>query len=173
VDVDTANIEGNQTIYRLQQLDRDIYGCLKNAIGETEQGNTVLPPTADRSGKFAVWGTETGRLTYAGDPDEGGDDPTADYLKTYNNLSDLSDPTAARENLGVIQGHQINGLPQRNDLTISGVGVSAYNTSDATVISIAQTVRTFADILGVAAVTQGGTGATNAADGRKIWGCTK
>ncbi|MDR1456654.1 MAG: hypothetical protein LBI34_01175 [Puniceicoccales bacterium] len=42
-DVSTMNVEGNKTIYRLQQLHRDILGCLKNRREETENENTELP----------------------------------------------------------------------------------------------------------------------------------
>jgi hypothetical protein len=174
-DVATLNIEGDKTIYRLQQLNRDILGCLKNRRDETKCENTELPKTVSRKGKFAVWGSGSGRLTYAGDPTEGGDDPTATYAKTYNNLSDLTDPAAARENLKIIQGHVVNGLAQRPGLTISGAGVSVFNdaATDATVVSIVQTVQSFADLSGVAALSQGGTGANNAIDARKNLGLAK
>jgi hypothetical protein len=170
VDVTPLNVEMDKTMFRLQQIDRDILGCLQNRRDETEVANTLLPKTLDRSGKFAVWGNETGRLTYAGDPDEGGDDPTADYAKTYNNLADLTDPAAARENLGIIQGHVINALPQRPNLTISGPGVSVTNAANGTNVNIAQMVHSFSDLSGIVSVSQGGTGANNAAEARQNLG---
>jgi hypothetical protein len=118
-DVTALNAELDKTLFRLQQIDRDLLGCLKNTRQETEELNTELPPSEDRRGKFAVWGTATGRLTYAGDPDAG-DDPADNFLKTYNNLSDLTDAAAARTNLGVIQGHAINNLTQRPKLIFTG-----------------------------------------------------
>ncbi|MDR1457037.1 MAG: hypothetical protein LBI34_03235 [Puniceicoccales bacterium] len=168
-DVPTMNVEGNKTIYRLQQLHRDILGCLKNRREETENENTELPVTEKRVGHLATWGTETGRLTYAGDPDEGGDDPTADFLRRSQNLADLNDAATARQNLGVVQGHIINGLPSRSRLTFSGTGVSVADVSsgDATVVTFIQTVHSFADLAGVAKINQGGTGAANAADAKK------
>jgi hypothetical protein len=166
-DVATLNIECDKTIYRLQQLNRDIYGCLKNLRDETEIENTTLPPTTDRKGKFATWATTDGRLTYAGDPAGGGDDPTVDFLRKHLNLSDIADFAAARENLGIVQGHTVNNLPQRPNLTFSGVGVSVANSGSTTTVSIAQTVKSFADLTGVAAISQGGTGATTILDAKK------
>jgi hypothetical protein len=171
-DVATLNVEGDKTVYRLQQLNRDILGCLKNRRDETEVENTVLPKTVDRLGKFAVWGSGSGRLTYAGDPTEGGDDPTRDYLKTYTNLSDLTDPATARANLGIVPGHVVNALTQRPNLVFSGDSVATADVPGqlATVVTINSRIKTFADIAGILSVGQGGTGANNAIDACKNLG---
>jgi hypothetical protein len=168
-DVPTLNIECTKDIYRLQQLNRDIYGCLKNIREETEEENTELPRTNSRKGHLATWGTQTGRLTYAGDPDEGGDDPTADFLRKHLNLSDMADERAARENLGVIQGHAVNEQIQRPNLFFTGDGVGVYDApaTEATVIPLIQTVKTFNDLLSICPIAKGGTGADNVSDAKK------
>jgi hypothetical protein len=168
-DVSTLNVECTKDIYRLQQLNRDIYGCLKNIREETEEENTKLPRTADRKGHLATWGTQTGRLTYAGDPDEGGEDPTADFLRKHLNLSDVADARDARENLGVIQGHAVNGQMQRPNLLFTGDGVGVYDApaTGTTVVRLIQTVKTFNDLLGICPIAKGGTGADNVTDAKK------
>jgi hypothetical protein len=168
-DVPTLNIECTKNIYRMQQLNRDIYGCLKNIREETEEENTELPPTGARKGHLATWGSQTGRLTYAGDPDEGGDDPTADFLRKHLNLSDVADARASRENLGVVQGHAINGQIQRTNLFFTGDGVSVYDApaTEATVVRLIQTVKTFDDLSGVCPIAKGGTGANSVLDAKK------
>ncbi|MDR3117599.1 MAG: hypothetical protein LBT98_03445 [Puniceicoccales bacterium] len=171
-DVTALNAELDKTLFRLQQIDRDLLGCLKNRRDETEIDNTVLPKTLERLGKFAVWGSDSGRLTYAGDPTEGGDDPTTDYARTYNNLSDLTDPAAARENLAIVQGHAINGLAQRPNLIFTGDAVSTVDAPGqlATLVTLNSRVKTFADIWGILPIVQGGTGANNAGEARKNLG---
>jgi hypothetical protein len=66
-DVAALNAECTKTVQRLQQLHRDISGCLKNSREETEAGNTELPNSLERRGKLATWGTETGQLIVGGD----------------------------------------------------------------------------------------------------------
>ncbi|MDR2030203.1 MAG: hypothetical protein LBP65_01915 [Puniceicoccales bacterium] len=158
-------------MFRLQQLDRDLLGCLKNTREETEELNTELPPTEARRGRMALWGMSTGRLTYAGDPDAG-DDPTADFLKTYNNLADVVDIAAAKVNLHIVEGHVVNGLIQRPNLIVTGDAVSTVDvpSSLATVITVNQRVKTFADIAGTLPIGQGGTGAITAETARKNLG---
>lgn len=59
-DVSAINAELDKTIFRMQQLDRDLLGCLKNTCQGTEASNTELPPVEARSGEMALLGTSTG-----------------------------------------------------------------------------------------------------------------
>jgi microcystin-dependent protein len=100
--------ESEKHVMRLQQLNTKILGCLKNSLQETEILNTVLPPTEERKGKVAAWDGTTGALSYFGD---GAMDDI--YLKRENNLSDIANVEAARNNLSIIDGRELvnNGTP--------------------------------------------------------------
>jgi hypothetical protein len=100
--------ESEKHVMRLQQLNTKILGCLKNPLQETEVPNTVLPPTEERKGKVAAWDGTTGALSYFGD---GAMDDI--YLKRENNLADITDVDAARNNLSIIDGRELqnNGTP--------------------------------------------------------------